>query len=225
MARRSWYSGILLLGLVVAALNPAPAHAQAEQQALIDKAKGTVATFAADPQMDWLRGNMQKAKGVLIVPTMVKGGFFLGGSGGTGVLLARDEASGNWSYPAFYTMGSVSFGLQIGGEVAEVILMIMTQKGLDALLSTEAKLGADSSVAVGPVGAGAKAQTADVLAFSRTKGLYGGISVEGAIVEPRDEWNSAYYGRDVRPVDILEHRKVANAEADPLRGEVAKIAK
>lgn len=201
-----------------------PALAQAEEQALVDKAKATISSFAADPNMQWMRDNMKKAKGVLIVPSMIKGGFFIGGSGGSGVLLIRDEATGSWGYPAFYTMGSVSFGLQIGGEVAEIALMIMTQNGLDAMLSTEAKLGADTSIAVGPMGAGGKAQTSDVLAFSRAKGLYGGISAEGAIVEPRDDWNSAYYGQKIRPIDILVHRKVSNPQADPLREAVATIA-
>jgi lipid-binding SYLF domain-containing protein len=145
-----------------------------------------------------------------------------GASGGSGVLLARDEATAGWSYPAFYTMGSVTFGLQIGGEVSQLVLMVMTQKGLDALLSRSFKIGGDISVAAGPVGKGAKAQTADIVAFSRTKGLYGGLNVEGAVVEVRDSLNKAYYGRKVRPVEILVSGGPSNPGAEALRAAVAE---
>ena len=108
-------------------------------------------------------------------------------------------------------------GLQIGADASEIILMVMTEKGLTAMLSTEFKLGADVSVAAGPVGASAKAQTADVLAFGRSKGAFGGISIEGAVISPRDKWNAAYYGKPVSPVDILVRRTVSNPQADSLR--------
>jgi len=95
--------------------------------------------------------------------------------------------------------------------------MIMTEKGLKAMLSTEFKLGADVAVAAGPVGATAKAQTADVLAFGRSKGAFGGISIEGAVIAPRSTWNDAYYGQPVGPADILIRRSVSNPQADQLR--------
>jgi len=84
--------------------------------------------------------------------------------------------------------------------------MVMTEKGLNAMLSTEFKLGADVAVAAGPVGASAKAQTADVLAFGRSKGAFGGVSIEGAVIAPRDKWNNAYYGKPAGPVEILIKR-------------------
>lgn len=211
-------AGLLLL------LTPGLAAAQdaKEAQDLVDKARKTVEDFKADPDMTWFRNHVPNAKAVMVVPVLVKGGFIVGGSGGHGALLWRDSASGTWSYPAFYFMGSVTFGLQIGGEAAEVVLMAMTEKGKDAFLSTEFKLGADVSVAAGPIGAGAQAATADVLAFSRAKGLFGGLTVEGAVIEPRDKWNQAYYGRAVRPVDILVRGSVANSRADPLRQVLAR---
>ena len=124
--------------------------------------------------MAWFRDNLNEAEGVLFIPTSIKGGFIIGGSGGSGVLLARNRVHG-WSYPAFYTMGSVTLGLQIGGEVAEIVHVIKSKAGRDAMLTNEFKLGADISVAAGPVGAGAKAQTADALAFSRTKSGMAGL--------------------------------------------------
>jgi lipid-binding SYLF domain-containing protein len=158
----------------------------------------------------------------MVVPVLIKGGFIIGGSGGHGVVLWRDDASGRWSYPSFNFMGSVTFGLQIGGEAAEVVLMIRSDRGRRALLSREFKLGGDVSVAAGPTGAGAQVATADVLAFSRTKGLFGGLTVEGAVIEPKDKWNKAYYGKAASADDVLIAQTVSNPQADPLRQAIAR---
>jgi len=184
---------------------------------LVLKSEAVFKSFKADPQMDWFRDNVSKAKGIFIVPRMLRGGFFIGGSGGSGALLAKNRETGKWSYPAFYTMGSVSFGLQIGGDVSEIILLVMTDKGIDAMLSNEFKLGGDVAMAAGPVGAGAKAQTADILAYGSAKGAYVGISLEGAVVSPRYKWNNTYYGKEVTLVDILINQTESNPQADNLR--------
>ncbi len=184
---------------------------------LVVKSEFVFKNFMADPNMAWFRDNISRAKGIFIVPQMLRGGFIIGGSGGSGVLLARDDKTGQWSYPAFYTIGSVSVGLQIGADASQLIFMIMTDKGLNAMLTTEFKLGGDIAVAAGPVGGSAKVQIADVLAFGLSQGAYGGISVEGAVIAPRYEWNSSYYGRAVTPFDILIKRSVTNPQADPLR--------
>ncbi len=196
---------------------------EATAEALVDAATTSVNTFTIDPDMKWFRDNMSNAKGVLIVPQLVKGGFIFGGSGGSGVLLAKGD--GNiWSDPAFYTMGSGTVGFQIGVEVSEIILMVMTDKGVDALLTSSLKLGGDVSIAAGPIGAGAKAQTADILAFSRTKGIYGGVNIEGAVLKIRNDWNHDYYGRDTAPRAILIERSATNSHADELRKAVANLA-
>jgi lipid-binding SYLF domain-containing protein len=191
---------------------------------IVTRAEKTFKNFASDPDMDWFRKNLGKAKAIMIVPTLGKGGLIFGGYGGSGALLAHDEKKWAWTYPAFYTMGAVTFGLQIGGAADQVILVIMTKKGLDAMLSTEFKLGADVSVAAGPVGKGVAGQTADVLAFARSKGVFGGLTVEGAVIKIRNKWNDAYYGESVRPSDILISRKVSNSQADSLRRSVRKTA-
>jgi lipid-binding SYLF domain-containing protein len=210
-------AGFCAGALLLLAPGLAAAQDAAEAQELVDKAQKTIEDFKADPDIPWFRDHVPNAEAVMVVPVLVKGGFIIGGSGGHGALLWRDRATGQWSYPAFYFMGAVSFGLQIGGEAAEVVLMAMTEKGRDAFLSTEFKLGADVSVAAGPVGAGAQAATVDVLSFSRSKGLFGGLTVEGAAIEPRDEWNHAYYGKAVSPADILVRRAAKNGGAEALR--------
>ncbi len=214
---------ILVLLMLAFVLGACASDTEDEQQALVDNANASAKRFAADPDMAWFRDNLDDAEGVLIIPTMIKAGYIIGGSGGSGVMLVRRPET-QWSYPAFYTMGSVTFGLQIGGEVSEIVLVIMSKAGRDAMLTNEFKLGADISVAAGPVGAGAKVQTADVLAFSRTKGgLYGGLNIEGAVIATREGWNRAYYGEDARAIDILITGTASNPGADPLRETVANI--
>jgi lipid-binding SYLF domain-containing protein len=114
-------------------------------------------------------------------------------------------------------MGSVSIGFQIGADASEIILLIMSDRGLNAMLSTDYKLGADVAVAAGPVGVSAKAQTADILAFGRSQGLYGGVSLEGAAISPLDDWNRRYYGKPVQVFDILITLQQENPHAATLR--------
>ena len=134
-----------------------------------------------------MRKLIKQAKGVLIIPQFLKGGFIIGGSGGSGVLLGRDA---NWSDPAFFTMGGGSIGFQIGGQVSEVVLLLMTNRAIDAVIHNEVKLGADASFAAGPLEIGAEASTTtnldtDIFSFSRAKGLFAGVSFEGAVIKSR----------------------------------------
>lgn len=194
-----------------------------KQQELVERARVVFESFMADEGMSWLRQNLDQAEGLIIIPSLLKGGFVLGGSGGNGLLIVRDKKTGRWSQPGFYAIGSVTFGLQIGGEAAEVIMMVRSRKGVDKLLTTSFKLGGDTSIAVGPVGAGAKTNiTADILSFARTKGAYVGASFEGAVVKTKDKWNEAYYGKAVSPVDIFVKHAVSNPGAAGLLKAVAE---
>lgn len=215
---------MVFIGLLIISLT-SPVSAS-DQQALVDRARITFESFMADPNMTWLQENLHTAKGLVIVPSLLKAGFIFGGSGGSGVLIVPDAKTGNWSQPAFYTIGSVTFGLQIGGEAAEVIMYARTQKAVDRMLTSRLKFGGDTSISVGPVGAGAKANVvADILSFSRSKGAFAGLSLEGAVVSVRDKWNSNYYGKPVSPVDILVKNAVSNPGSAELREAVAKAAK
>ncbi len=214
---------VFLAAVFLAAAAGPASGAYTKQEALIDEALITFKRCVADPNMKWFREHLKNARGILIFPSFLKGAFLIGAEGGTGVLLVHDLKTGEWSQPVFYTMGSASIGLQIGAKSAEMILMVMTDKGTDALLSTSIKLGADVSVAAGPVGVGAKAETIDILAFSRGQGLFGGVSVEGTVIVPRDDWNRAFYGKDVRPVDIIIRRVVSNPSALPLIQAVKSV--
>jgi SH3 domain-containing YSC84-like protein 1 len=192
----------------------------------VDKAKATFNEFMVDKNYSWLQENLKNAKGILIYPQVIKAGFILGGSGGTGVLLVKDEKTGDWSQPAFYTMGSVTFGLQIGGEAAEIIMLVMTQKAIDSLFTTSVKLGGDTSAAAGPYGIGAKGDiTADLVSFAKSKGAYAGVNVEGSMLNVRDSLNRAYYSKAVSPLEIIVKKSVSNKGSADLRAVVKKAVK
>jgi len=220
--------GVIALALI-AWLIPAAVKAQTvtDQSVMVNRAVTTVERLRADPSMaESMNDLLPKARGVLIVPDLVKGGFFFGAQYGTGLLMVRDR-NGDWSYPAFFSIAAGSFGLQIGLQDAEAIYVIMTDGGLNAVLDNRFKAGASAGVAVTVVGAGAEAATtthvgADIYAFSRAVGLYGGLTLDGAGILPRHSWNAAYYGGNPTVQDVLYNRAVSNPQSDRLRGIVAR---
>lgn len=216
----------LALSLAVV-LRAGTAHAD-EQQNLVDKARITLDSFAEAQGMAEMRTLMVRARAVLIVPQFLKIGYVLGGAGGSGVLLARDPKTGVWSAPAFYTLGAGSIGFQVGASASEVVLIVLTDRGLDAMLKDKFKVGADVSAAVGPVGVGGEAATtsnlqADIVSFTRSKGLFVGASLEGAFLQPRAQWNQSYYGKAVSPADIVQKGLVTHPGAAALQSSVRRI--
>lgn len=215
----------LTLGLVMMPV-PILADDASDAKGLIDQAENTLKNFMNDPDMKWFGKHLQEAKGVYIVPKLTKGAFIFGVEGGNGVVLARDE-KGGWSEPVFYETSAASFGLQAGAQSQEAILLIMTPKAVDSLLANKIKLGADGSVAIGPKGEGADTNlTADFVTFTRAKGLYAGVSFDGALIRARDELNAAYYGQDVRPSDIIiAHKAKPNPHSKELHAMLGTAAK
>lgn len=214
---------LIFISFIAPATLQASNNQQREAQALVDQTANIIEDFYADKRYEWMHNDIKTAKAVLVIPQSLRGGFFIGGAGGTGVLVARDK-NNVWSNPAFYTMGSISFGLQIGADASQIVLMVMSTKGMDSLLSTSIKLGADVTVAAGPLGGGTKATTADIIAYSKSKGLFGGVSVEGAVISVRENLNSNYYNKLVNPVDILIERNVNNPASQHLRDTVQRLA-
>lgn len=207
---------------------PARADDASDTRELAERAVYTVQRFQDDSAMDGFRELMrERARAVLILPQVVKVGFIAGGAGGSGVLMARNN-QGDWIGPAFYTLYQFNFGLLAGAEATEMIIMALTEKGLTSLLSTTMKWGAEASGAIGPVGMGAAAASAglsaDLVVYSRGKGLYGGFSLDGAVLDARETLNGAYYGHSVTPMDILIRGEVKNPHAQPLADLLKKIA-
>ena len=154
---------------------------------------------------------LRQAAAVAIFPGVIKAGFVIGGKYGRGVILRHDAATHRWSAPAFYAIGAGSVGWQISAQSTDLALVIRHQRGVDSLLRHELTLGGDASVAAGPVGRDATAATdvalkSEVLAYSRSRGLFAGIALEGAKLNALADYNRAYYGRDVTARQILlEH--------------------
>lgn len=202
---------------------PSVSFAAGEQQELVDRAKLTIDRLRHDKNfgksIDDLLTN--HAKAVLIVPDLWRAGFLIGGSGGTGVLLAK-APDGSWSSPAFYGVGGGSVGFQIGAEVQELLLVILTDGGLNKIMDNQIKLGADLTFSLGPVGAGLGGATtpnfgADMVAYSTSMGLYGGLNLEGALIAVREEANRAYYGEGATSREIVFNRRFDNPGAADLR--------
>ncbi len=225
MIKKCGFIAACLLILVALQSNCAFASDYTKIQSIVQQSDSILNQFDIEQTHDGLKSNLRAAKAVLVIPQMLRGGFVIGGSGGSGVLVSRDMQKDTWGYPVFYSMGSISFGLQIGAEASELILLVMTEKGMDSLLTTSFKLGADCSIAAGPIGAGAKATTADIYAYAKSKGAYGGLSVEGAMVKTKNDWNYIYYNKPVSPADIVIRHSVMNPDADQLRETLSKITK
>lgn len=193
-----------------------------EQQTLVDRATLTVQEMTTQTISDGPRNLLRNAKGVMICPRIFKAGFFIGGEGGSCVLLAR-AGNGTWSYPAFYTIGSASFGFQFGIEDNQLFMLIMTERGLNAVLDSQIKLGANAGIAIATLGAGIQGSTtaavgADIVAFAASRGLFGGIALEGSVMSADTEWNRAYYGQSFASRQLVMQMQGSNPGADPLRG-------
>lgn len=213
---------VIRAAVFAAAVGIAGVAAAEKPQAVVDNATQAIKDMGADPKMAWFRENVMKSKGVVVVPKYGKGALIIGGAGGRGVAMTRGGRS--WSHPAFVTLSSLSLGVQAGGEGGELMLLIMTKKGFDAILGDKFKLGADASVAAGPATAGAQTPVADILVFSRTKGVFGGLTVDGAKLAVNEDWNREYYKNEkVQPVDILVTRNQVNDAAEQLRVTMAAV--
>ena len=215
-------AGLMLPPAWAEAPKAEPPGAQADQH--VAMAETTFQNFVSDPGQDYFRKSLTNAKGVLIIPQSWRLGFIFGGMGGRGVLVTRD-ASGKWSGPAFYTLSNGSVGLQIGFQVSEIVVLAMTQNAIDSLLSSSYRGGVDAGIAAGPVGVGVKSSfQGDFITVVRSKGLYGGLNLDGSMIKANDAWNQGYYGKPVSPADILLRHDVSNPKAEGLLNAVGDAA-
>ena len=199
-----------------------PDQVRAErQQELVDRATLAAQDIANPVTGHTAQGVLQKARAVMICPRLFRAGFLIGGEGGGCVLVARG-GGGSWSAPAFYTMGSGSLGFQAGVQDAELMMMVMTSRGLDSVLDSQFKIGAGASVALVTLGGGVEGATglaadADIIAFEKTRGFFAGISIEGSSMTADSVGDRAYYQQDVGSRAIVMAMGVNNPGADPLR--------
>ena len=177
-----------------------------DAEVIVEKARLVIEDVRTAPDSGAAYDLIRQSAGVVIIPDMFKGGFVVGGSYGKGVVVARKD--GKWSGPSFVYIGAGSIGFQIGAQLTDLILVVIGQNTMDSFLRSSFKLGADAAIAVGPVGAQATAAT-DILlkggiySYSRSKGLFAGVSLEGAGMGTEYDLNRAYYQTTSNPKDIL----------------------
>ena len=188
----------------------------------------TVENFSRLPQLRDFVKFLPDAHAVIILPAVVKAGFFFGAEGGSGVLIAG-QTGGGWGYPAFYTLAAGSFGFQFGLQDTETILIIRNAGALGSIIQNQGKFGADLGITVGFYGAGLEASTttnlgADILAFTNAKvGAFAGASLEGAALVRRRDLNEAFYGAGATPEAIIFDGRFKNPKADRLRSVLARF--
>ncbi|MBU6419722.1 MAG: lipid-binding SYLF domain-containing protein [Proteobacteria bacterium] len=215
----------LLLATALSAAFAAPALADTPQH-LIDSS-----TLALEDMMSGAQGNqaqayLRRAQAVVICPNVFRAGFIFGGEGGGCVMSAR-TSDGGWSNPAIYSMGSGSIGLQAGVQTAEVMMIVMTNGGLNALLNSQFKLGADAGITFATLGAGVSggmstAVDADIIGFSKAQGLYGGVSLSGSVFSNNAGAEQQYYGQQLDARQIVVDGQGNNPGANPLRQTLAR---
>jgi lipid-binding SYLF domain-containing protein len=219
--------GASLLLLILAA---APLRAGGREAATLESAADVVAAFSDLSIRCIPPALMQDAQGVAVLPNVVKAGFVVGGRFGRGVVLVR-RPDGGWSNPVFVTLAGGGLGWQVGVQSTDVILVFKTRDGLDRILQGKGKLtlGGDVGVAAGPVGRQAEAATdgqlkAEIYSYSRSRGLFAGVSLEGAGLLVDADADEAFYGlRGGRPADVLSLQGVTAAEVERLKSRLAEL--
>jgi lipid-binding SYLF domain-containing protein len=207
---------MLATALVVlpALLHAAPGRADDKEEDRLQNA-GKVAKEIMDIPDDIPQDLLDKADCVVVFPSVLKAAFIVGASYGRGAMTCRsgDDFRGPWGAPTMMALEGGSFGLQIGGEATDFVLLVMNKRGADAILSSKVKLGGDASAAAGPVGRTAAASTdvtmrAEILTYSRARGLFAGLSLEGSTLRPDNDANERIYGKKIDAKDVVLHGAV-----------------
>jgi SH3 domain-containing YSC84-like protein 1 len=179
------------------------------------------------PDKDVPEDLWEKASCVGVIPSVKKAAFVVGGEYGKGLISCRN--GGGWSAPAFMLLEKGSFGFQIGGEMVDLVLLVMNERGVNHLLQDKVALGGEASVAAGPIGRDTRAMTdaqlkAEMLSYSRSQGLFAGIDLTGGVLKPDRDDNKDLYGRDVPPADILHGKVMVPGAAAPFMQAVKRTA-
>ena len=185
-----------------------PARAQSDQADRIRESRTVFDEIMNAPDKAIPGSVLDRAEAIAIFPSTLKGGFIVGGHRGRGVLSVRNREDATWSPPAFLSLTGASFGAQIGGQAVDIVLVIMNRRGVENLLRNQFKIGGDASAAVGPVGRTAEASTdiqlrAEILSYSRARGLFAGVSVNGSSIREDRDANEAFYGQPFRTRQVV----------------------
>ena len=220
------FSGLILGAVIAGALAAAPAVSATREEVTIENSMIVLRELQSMPDLRIPDQLLARAEGIVILPANVKIGFGLGARFGGGVLLVR-TGNRDWSNPSFVKTGAGSIGWQAGGQVADIVLVLTTRKSIEGITDGKLTLGGDASVAAGPVGRTAMASTSltfdsEIYAYSRTKGLFAGVSLEGSGIFINGKANRRFYGRDESATAILSNTGKPPAQADELVNEIRR---
>jgi len=209
MQQTVWIGALSLVGAL--GLATSPMRAQSEEAARVTAATTVLKEIKDAPDSGVPKWVAEKAQGVAVFPGVKKGGLLIGGEWGRGIISAKSLKTGTWSAPAFLTLTGGSIGAQIGGQEVDLVLMIVDQRGLEQLAHNQFKLGADVGVSAGPVGRNSEASTdlqmrAKILSYSRSRGLFAGVTLNGASVKQDRDANERFYGQPYRTSQIIIER-------------------
>lgn len=189
---------------------------------LVDECGNVLGEIQKMPDQNIPEDLMRSCTGIAVFPSTISAGFVIGGKYGQGIIMVRDEKSGQWMPPAVFTLAGGSIGWQIGGQATDFVLLIMNRRSVDGILQGKFKLGADASVAAGPVGRAAEASTdaqlkGGILSYSRSRGLFAGAKLEGAVIAEHWEGDETIYGKKLSARDImLDNKASMPASADKM---------
>ena len=212
-----------ILGLSIACLAVAGSQlvfAQTDEAERVRKSATVLEEIMSAPDKAIPASVLKKAEAVVVFPGTLKGGLGVGAHHGKGIISVRHRDRGKWSDPAFLSITGGSFGAQIGAEQIDLVLVVLNRDGVEKLLKNEFKIGGDASVAAGPVGRGTEASTdiqltAEILSYSRARGLFAGVSLEGSSIREDEDANQRYYGRPLHNRDIVLRQHGRWDEVDP----------
>jgi lipid-binding SYLF domain-containing protein len=197
---------------------PALAMAQSDQADRVREAGIVLDEVMAASDSSIPASILEKAEAIAVFPSTIKGAFIVGAQRGRGVISVRDRTTGTWSTPAFLTLTGGSVGFQIGGQAVDIILVVMNRRGIDNLLQNQFEIGGEASATAGPVGRDTAASTdlhlrAQMLSYSRSRGLFAGISLKGAAIRQDQDSNQAFYGSRFRTRDIVLDGKATTPQS------------
>ena len=219
--------GLIVCAALAATLASTPAAAVTREEAAIQNAMIVLREMQSMPDLQIPDQLLARAEGIIVLPANVKAAFGLGGRGGSGVMLVRN-ADRSWSHPVFVSSGAISFGFQAGAQVADIVLVLTTRRSIEGITDGKLTLGADASAAAGPVGRTAMASTSltfdsEVYAYSRTQGLFAGVSLEGTGIFISKKANRRFYDGETSATSILAATGTPPSPADELVNEVSRL--
>ena len=223
------FINVLLALILATAFLVNPVFAGIKEREKVEQTILTLDEIMAIPEKGMPPSLLGNAEAVAIIPNVIKAGVVIAGRFGRGVMLVRND-SGQWGHPIFITIGGGSLGFQVGAQATDVILVFKNKRGTDKIFRGKMTLGADAAVAAGPVGRRVEASTdeafrASILSYSRSRGLFAGVSLEGSVLSVDDEWNQGYYEKPVKAQDLIDGKGNLPATGSKLKNKLNSYVK